>query len=264
MEVRVGGGRGTGGGAAQVLQPQGGRFTRMTPTELWLPIGAIAFQLYDATQGLWHNEALFERAGTRWRVVADSPVRRWGRRLVLPNPFTTHRPLFRIAWSPGDVRPAVDAPLAAVFAALRPLGVACQLLWVMLLALLPLCWILGAGLTVLALFATYYLMVIVSLVLVFRRRAVLALSTRAFWSLCFDVLACAPFAVNLVRRLSLHHGIAGNPVDFAARQFDAPARAQFAALIRARIAESSAAEPAPAGQEARVAQWLAALETAGP
>ena len=43
----------------------------MTPTELWLPLGAIAFHLYDATQALWHNEVLFERAGARWRIAAD-------------------------------------------------------------------------------------------------------------------------------------------------------------------------------------------------
>jgi hypothetical protein len=214
----------------------------MTPTELWLPLGAIAFHLYDATQALWHNEVLFERAGARWRIAADSPVRRWGRRMVLPNPFTPHRPLFRMAWSTSDARPASDADLEPLFRALRPLGVICQLQLVMLLALWPLCWILGAGLTVLALFAAYYLLVIVALVLVFRRRRALALGTRAFWALAFDVLACAPFAINVVRRLSLRHGIAGNPLEFAARHFDAPTRAALDGLIRSRLAESRAAE----------------------
>jgi hypothetical protein len=214
----------------------------MTPTELWLPLGAIAFHLYDATQALWHNEVLFERAGSRWRIAADSPVRRWGRRMVLPNPFTPQRPLFRVAWSMGDTRPASDTDLTPFFRALRPLGVICQLLMVMLLALWPLCWILGAGLTVLALFAAYYVLVIVALVIVFRRRRALALDTRGFWSLVFDVLACAPFAINIVRRLSLRLGLAGNPVEFAARNFDAPTRAALDTLIQARLAESRAAE----------------------
>ena len=75
--------------------------------------------------------------------------------MVLPNPFTPHRPLFRMAWSTSDARPASDADLEPLFRALRPLGVICQLQLVMLLALWPLCWILGAGLTVLALFAAY-------------------------------------------------------------------------------------------------------------
>ena len=234
----------------------------MTPTELWLPLGAIAFHLYDATQALWHNEVLFERAGERWRIRAESSVRRWGRRLVLPNLFTPQRPLFRAAWSISDTRSAPDADLGALFAALRPVGVICQLL--MLLALWPLCWILGAGLSVLGLFAAYYLLMIIALVLVFRRRGTFALSTPAFWGLAFDVLACAPFAVNLVRRLSLHHGIAGNPVDFAAREFDGSTRSGFARLIRARLAESRGGEDSSADEAARIAQWLARLETAGP
>jgi len=236
----------------------------MTPTELWLPLGAIAFHLYDATQALWHNEVLFERAGERWRIRAESSVRRWGRRLVLPNLFTPQRPLFRAAWSISDTRSAPDADLGPLFAALRPVGVICQLLMLMLLALWPLCWILGAGLSVLGLFAAYYLLMIIALVLVFRRRGTFALSTPAFWGLAFDVLACAPFAVNLVRRLSLHHGIAGNPVDFAAREFDGSTRSGFARLIRARLAESRGGEDSSADEAARIAQWLARLETAGP
>jgi hypothetical protein len=236
----------------------------MTPTELWLPLGAIAFHLYDATQALWQNEVLFEHAGSRWCLRADSPVRRWGRRLVLPNPFTPHRPLFRVAWSIGDIRPVEDVDLAPLLAALRPLGLICQALVLMLLALWPLCWIVGAGLTVLVLFAAYYLLVIGALVIVFRRRAALQLTSRAFWGLAFDVLACAPFAANLLRRLSLHHGLAGNPVDFAARRFDGETRAAFATLIGARLAESRGGEPATPDEQTRVAHWLASLETAGP
>jgi hypothetical protein len=236
----------------------------MTPTELWLPLGAIAFHLYDATQALWHNEVLFERAGGRWRLVADSSLRRWGRRLVLPNPFAPRRPLFRVAWSIADTRPAGDNDLTSFFAALRPLGVICQLLMLLLLALWPLCWILGAGLAVLALFALYYLLVIAALVLVYLRRKALALSTRSWWSLAFDVLACAPFAINIVRKLSLRHGIAGNPVDFAAGHFDGETRAALAALVRARLAESRAGAPPDTAEEARIAHWLARLETASP
>jgi len=234
----------------------------MTPTELWLPLGAIAFHLYDATQALWHNEMLFERAGARWLIRADSSARRWGRRLLLPNVFTPQRPLFRVAWSMTDTRPGADADLEPLCRALRPIGVICQLLLLMLLALWPLCWILGAGLTVLALFAAYYLLVIMALVLVFRRRAAFGLSTRACWALTFDVLACAPFAVNLVRRVSLHHGIAGDPVEFAARHFDSGERARFAALVRSRLTESRAGEDCSADEAARVAHWLARLETA--
>lgn len=236
----------------------------MTPTELWLPLGAIAFQLYDATQALWHNEVLFERAGKGWRLRADSPVRRWGRRMVLPNPFMPQRPLFRVAWSQTDTRAQVQPDLAPFFSALRPFGVICQILMLMLLALWPLCWILGAGLTVLALFAAYYLLVIGALVLVFVRRHALALTNKAYWSLFADVLLCAPFAVNLVRRISLNHGIAGNPVGFAATHFARATRAELAALVRNRLAESRSGLPPEPDDDLRIAQWLARLETDRP
>jgi hypothetical protein len=234
----------------------------MTPTELWLPFGAIAFQLYDATQALWHNEVLVERAGSRWQIRADSALRRWGRHFVLPNPLMPQRALFRATWSIDDARPTTDVDPAPFLATLRPLGALCQLLMLMLLALWPLCWILGAGLTVLALFIAYYLLVIITLVLVFRRRARLALTNRAFWSLAFDVLACAPFAVNIVRRLSLRHALVGNPVEFAALRFDVQARSALAALIRRRLEEARMGEPPAPDAQANIAKWLARLETA--
>src|SRR5690348_786009 len=113
----------------------------MTPVELWLPVGAIGFYLYDSLQPLWQNELLYVRAGQHWRVIADSPVRRWGRRLVLPNPLLPQRPLFRVAWSLTDQRDASSGNLSNLLAALRPLGAISQMLLWLLLLLLPVCWI---------------------------------------------------------------------------------------------------------------------------
>jgi hypothetical protein len=231
----------------------------MTPVELWLPVGAIGFYLYDSMQPLWQNEVLYERAGKHWRIVADSPVRRWGRRLVLPNPLLPHRPQFRVAWSLEDKRAADTADLSGLFAALRPIGAICQVLLWLLLLLLPVCWILGAGIVLLAQFALYYLLVIAALVLVFRRREALGLRNRAFWSLAFDVLACAPFAVNLVRKLSLRRGLDGDPLAFAAREFDPPTRGALARLIRQRFDEEHAVDAPTAERQQQIAIRLATL-----
>ena len=46
----------------------------------------------------------------------------------------------------------------------------------------------------------------------------------------FDSLACAPFAINLVRKLALRRSLAGNPIDFARRTFEP---ATFSTLIQA-------------------------------
>lgn len=231
----------------------------MTPVELWLPVGAIGFYLYDSLQPLWQNEVLYERAGTHWRIVADSPVRRWGRRLVLPNPLLPQRPQFRVAWSLDDKRAASTPELSGFLSALRPLGLICQVLLGLLLLLLPVCWLLGAGIVLLVQFALYYLLIIAALVLVFWRRESLGLRTRAFWSLAFDVLACAPFAVNLVRKLSLRRGLEGDPLAFAAREFDAPARGALALLIRQRLEEEQAGEALSAERRQQIASRLATL-----
>jgi len=236
----------------------------MTPVELWLPVGAIGFYLYDSLQPLWQNEMLYIRAAKHWRIVADSPLRGGGRRLVLPSPLLPHRAQFRVAWSLADRRSTATAELDSLFAALRPLGVICQLLLWLLLLLPPVCWLLGAGVALLAQFALYYLLLIVALVLVFRRRDALGLPTRAFWSLAFDVLACAPFAVNLVRKLTLRHGLQGDPVDFAAREFDAGTREKLTGLIGRRLEEDAAGEPVSPQRQQQIASWLARLRHSGP
>ncbi|HXC59600.1 MAG TPA: hypothetical protein VN645_09795 [Steroidobacteraceae bacterium] len=230
----------------------------MTAVELWLPIGAIGFYLYDSMQLLWQNELLLIRAGKRWRLQAESSLRISARRVVLPHPLLPHRPQFRAAWSVADERASTHPDLAGLLCALKPIGILCQLLLWLLLLLAPVCWILGAGVVVLAQFTLYYLLVVAALVLVFRRRGPLALSTRAFWSLAFDVLACGPFAVNLLRKLSLRRD-PGDPVAFAVREFDAGTRAELAQLISRRLEEEAAGEsPAPQRQQ-QIAQWLATL-----
>lgn len=232
----------------------------MTPVELWLPVGALAFYLYDSVQPLWQNELLFIRAGSRWTVAGDSRLRRWGRRMVMPNPLLPHRAQFKVAWSPDDTRSSTDTAVATLLPSLRPLGFLCTtMLWLMLL-LVPVCWLLGAGLILLLQFAAYYLLVIAALVLVFRRRQALGLPTRAFWALCLDALACAPFAANLVRRISLRHGLSGDPIAFAAAHFDAAARHELERVIRSRLEETQAGDPPTPDRQQQIAQWLSRLE----
>ncbi len=203
----------------------------MIPTsEILLPIGALACYLFDSSLLLHSNELLYGPRGEDWRHDAGSAVVLFGRQLWLPNPLLPHRPLFRIHWTPTDARPeAEDLEALGIFLRdLRPLALPVQgMLW--LLIGLPLelgCF--GAGLGLLILFAAFYLLIAVSLGYIYHRRESLGLSRRGFLALSLDVLACAPFAVNLVRKLSLRRALAGNPVLFARRAFSAP---EFARLI---------------------------------
>ena len=72
--------------------------------------------------------------------------------------------------------------------------------------------------------------VLAALGYIYARRRELRVSGGSFLALCFDSLACAPFAINLVRKLALRRALVGNPIDFAHRAFEP---ATFLALIDA-------------------------------
>lgn len=236
----------------------------MTPVEFWLPIGAIAFYLYDSAQLLWHNELVYLHGAGRWRAAGPSTISLWGRRLYLPNPLLPQRPGFKVHWSLNDTRPAA-APVPGEFLrALRPVGFICLLLCGLLLLLPVVSWTLGTGLTMLLLFAGYYLLVLCALAWVLARRAALRLSGTACAGLAFDALACAPFAVNLVRRIALRRGLDGEPVAFAAAQFAPQERAPLRALLARKLDEALAGKEPTPDERARIALLLDRLGDSPP
>jgi hypothetical protein len=203
----------------------------LTPLfEILLPGVALACYLFDSSLLLYSDELLYGRRREDWRHEVASSVVILGRQLWLPNPLFPERPLFRIHWTPTDPRPeGEDLEALGVFLrALRPLALPVQgMLW--LLIGLPIeLWCFGARIGLLALFATFYLLIGMSLGYIYCQRGSLGLSRRGFLSLSLDVLACAPFAVNLVRKLCLRRSLSGNPILFARRAFSAAA---FARLI---------------------------------
>jgi hypothetical protein len=231
----------------------------MTPTELWLPIGAAAFYLYDSACLLWQNELMLTHARSRWLVDGGTALRLAGRRLFLPNPLLPLRPQFQVRWGLDETRAvAVDGP-QQLLRALRAVGLLNQLQLLLLLALPVVAWTLGAGLVMLALFALFYLLTLAALGVAWRRRSACGLATRAFWMLALDALACAPFAVNLTRKISMRHGIAGDPLQFVARQLDAAGREATGRIIAARLQEEQAMRGEPADEE-RTRRLLSRLQ----
>jgi hypothetical protein len=235
----------------------------MTQVELWLPIGAAAFYLYDSALLLWQNELVYVRAGERWQVSGGSEIRLGSRRLYLPNPLTPHRPHFLVRWSAADPRAGhgAGADLQDPCTALKPIGMV-NVVQLVLLAALPVAlYSLGAGLAALGVFGLFYLATLLALVIVFVRRARFALSTRAFWALAFDVLACAPFAVNMTRKIALRHGLAGEPLRYAATHFDASALAHTREVVAARIREEHATPEALERQQQTLQTIMSRLES---
>jgi hypothetical protein len=211
----------------------------MPSFEVLLPLGAIAFYLLDSAMLLYSNELLLQCRAQRWTYSAGSNFFLLGRRLWLANPLQPQDALFRLSWSESDRRAAKEAPLqlSPFIDALRPLRYLVVVLLVLLIAGLPLSALLfGAGIVMLGVIGMYYAVVLAALGVVYARRGIFGLaSPRALLSVAFDALACPPFAVNLVRKLTLRRSIAGNPLEFAKLALSSEHFASLVSVICARV-----------------------------
>jgi hypothetical protein len=222
----------------------------MPAFEVLLPLGAIGLYLFDSTLLLYSNEFMLVRRGSQWSFAESSALLLAGRRVYFPNPLTPGTPRFRVRWSEADPRQDCEeaGELARFFGALRPVQYLVRLLLIILLSLPVELLLFGTGVELLVVMAAFYLVTLTTLGYIFVRRHELRLSGRAFLALCFDSLACAPFAINLVRKLALRRGLAGNPIAFAARTFEP---AVFSSLLRAVTARVSEEQQREYGQTAR-------------
>lgn len=180
---------------------------RLPSYEVLLQLLVVGFYLQDSLQALAPNEAVLVR-GWRGRWHAVFGLRGWkiaGRELLLPNPFTPHRPLFRLAWRmEGAAEAAPRQPAQALTVPpdidrLRPFVFVAGLA---LFVLLPLGLFSRAG-TLLAIAAVVLLYVnnLLALLLAYRWRDRLGIDKRRLVSMALECLACAPYGLNLVRRL---------------------------------------------------------------
>jgi len=210
----------------------------MSSFEVWLPVGAFALYLFDSILWLYSNELIFVRGGHRWSFARSSPVVVAGNRVYLPNPLTPGRPLFKVRWSESDPRQQQQdsAELDRFFRALRPVKYLVSTLLVLLFALPAVLLIYGTDVELLALMAAFYGVILVTLGYIFTRRRELRLTGRRFATLCFDSLACAPFAINLVRKLALRRALVGNPIVFANQSFEPTEFDRLIDAVTARVA----------------------------
>ncbi|MFL6604265.1 MAG: hypothetical protein ACJ8R9_23435 [Steroidobacteraceae bacterium] len=225
----------------------------MPPFEVLLPLGAIGLYLFDSTLLLYSNELLFARRADKWTFATSSALLLAGRRVCFLNPFTPATPQFRVRWSETDNRQERESPaqLDSFLAALRPLRYFVTGLWLLLLALPAELALWGTGIELLALMAAFYSVILGALGYIYWRRRELRVAGKSFLALSFDSLACAPFAVNLVRKLALRRSLAGNPIEFARLTFEP---AIFLTLIQTVCRRVSEEQQRESGQTPRWAE----------
>ncbi|MBX3606232.1 MAG: hypothetical protein KF788_13210 [Piscinibacter sp.] len=218
-------------------------------TEAALALLVVALYLKDCLLLLRSDEALMVTGvlGRRWHAAfGRRDFTLAGREPWLANPFLPHVPVYRLRWS---MRASVAATSPA------PLGLRAEpLLW----RLAPLVWGLWALLfvavplavlgrfgvvAVLWLVGLVYAHIVVALALAWRWRVHFGLSGRAFALLSFECLVCAPYAANLVRRLSLAQTPREDFTAAAARLLPPEALAKVHRECLARIDQQLEAEP---------------------
>lgn len=211
--------------------------------EVLLPAGAIAFYLYDSLLWLFGDELVLIRGARRWTCAAGSDWLLMRRRLYLPNPFAPQLLLWRACWS-ASARGAAGAglsQLAALQVALAPLRALVLIEMLLIVLALPACVVAGLGpLALLLLLGAIYGVAIAAVIWIWWRRALLGLSARQCRSLSFDALACPPFAINLVRKISLLGKVRGELLAQARGEFEPAAYERLRAMLLRRVAEQLA------------------------
>lgn len=205
--------------------------------KLLLLIAMVGLYLYDSALLLASNEALLSRGWRgRWHGLfgaGNFPIR--GKEPLLPNPLLPHRPLYRYAWeTTGFVGPA--QPWSAPH---RQYAVLAPFIWNMALALfvlVPLGLFSRLGqLAIAAAVILFYANALLALAFVWFKRAAFSLSSRRFGSLAFESLTCPPFALNLIRHLSLELAPAEDFLFAATRLLDAQERGATIAQMIKRV-----------------------------
>ena len=217
----------------------------MQAAELYFVGGALALYLLDASLLLYGDELVFARARGGWRNLAVSESLVFRRRVLLPNPLTPYVPLRRVCWSDQDSGTAQPQPDAArdFLRALRPLQIGVVILLLLIAVALPAVLLAyGQGLPLLMLLALVYALNLGMAIWLWRQRAALGLAVRSCTILTVDLLACPPFAINLVRKITMQQPLPGDPLLFARERFSAEGFSALCALLARRVQCELAAE----------------------
>jgi hypothetical protein len=202
----------------------------------------VLFYLYDSSVLLYSNEAILTReSAEHWSAsVGWTGFVFAGRVLCMLNPFTPHKPAFRLHWDFNSLvvdtadRSWTDS--AATLKGLTPFTLAAG---IGLFILLPLG--LFTPMSVYADVAGMVLFYVATAWALYRVKRLGLFETagrKRFAGFAFECLACPPFGVNMVRRLSLSQRVL-EPLPLAgARLLEASSWDQLRSRCVARLDEA--------------------------
>ena len=207
---------------------------------------ALGLYLYDSVLLLYSNEAVLIAHGKQgWSAGFGSRhTTLRGRHVYIPNPLLPARALFRLTWKTGNPQPARPDLWIGQRDALSCLTVPVWCLAALVFLLLPVTLFGGLGDLPIALtFLLIYFTVLVIVFLLWFNRRRFDLTTGRCALLALDLLICPPFALNIIRRISLRQTLREDFIDVA-RRLLAPSDWDTTRLeILARLDDELAIEP---------------------
>ncbi len=210
----------------------------MLSFEVLLFIGAIGFYLYDSKLLLYSNEVVFIRNSKKWMFIC--PGNNWlflGKSPYIPNPLTPGSAIFRLYWSEKPRSAEIDVlSIEEFISALRPVRYLVNFLIMQFVIPLPLILFLyGSGPQLLIIFGTIYLNIVLILILVFINKNHLGITNKFFITLMYESIVCAPYALNIVRKITLKRPPKGDPIQFAKLSFDKETLQKLAKSTKQKI-----------------------------
>lgn len=182
-----------------------------------LLIAAALFYAYDACLLLYANEGIATPTWRGWRVSsAHNRLSILGKNLYIPNLLLAHRPLYRLAWNSSriDLHDAENWPAKRKLPGIFSYTVyACA---ASIFLLLPLAIGVARSETAILLsVACIYLHAILAGAVTLRFSKQLGLTPKNAWSIALECICCPPFAINVIRKLSLQSTTQSNLVGAA-------------------------------------------------
>jgi hypothetical protein len=206
-----------------------------------LVLGVVGFYMFDSAMLLYSNELAYVQINGRWSFVYPESRRQiLGKNPYIPNLLSPDSPLFRVCWSvsmSSEQHEGHEA-LQRFLGALNLLRHFTIVLFALLIVGLPIVLFgFGTGFGFLMLLGFVYITISGMLIQTYRQREELGLSIKAFAKLAFDSLVCAPFALNLVRKITVRRPLAGDPIKLAHQIFDDATFSRLVGVLCNRVDE---------------------------
>lgn len=170
----------------------------------------VGLYIFDSVLLLHSNEGVLIAGNAKnWRSGFGSKNTTFaGKELYIPNMLRPATPIFRLNWQYEASSSGLGTGWESCIETLRWFRVPIWLLFSMSFVILPIALFGHYGDSLLLIvFSLIYLCVASIVVLLYLAKKSLTISSREFWFSAFDLVICPPFAINVIRRLSLRQHV---------------------------------------------------------